>query len=331
MLRFGRFMMHFLIFACLLSVSIDGQAASKGSSRKRAAKFPVVQTSLGSVVEVKEYLEVKNRSAEAKVVDAKVRPGKVFKDRALLRSGAESQARIQLNKENTLILMPMTELEIPAIHWEVGKIDSLVLNSGSFRIICKIDCGLRVRSKIFDEVVGVGDFIFTYDEKGPWMRAEALDGEINFRGLENEVQVLLKSGELAEFKGQFDNGEVLYDILLRGRKVAKGQMTPVQKIPKDRQAKLWLEEEKFHKKAAAIKKAQTRAADQICDQPWGRLNECAYQCVRNPKSAKICDLEGGARCIRRRCNANGQWSDETILGGQESQCEFRDVVKLCDY
>lgn len=308
-----------------------GKTASKAASRKKTAKFPIVQTSLGSVVEVKEFLEVKNRSAEAQVIEFKLKPGQILKDRAVLRSGAESQARLQLSAENFLILMPMTDLEIPAIHWEAGKIDSLFLNSGSIRLVCKSECDLRMRTKIFDEAVGSGDFIISYNEKEPSIRVEVLDGEINFRGLENETQVLLKSGEQAEFKGQFENGEVAYDTLLRGRKVARGQMTPVLKIPKDRQAKLWLEEEKFHKKEKAIQKAKSRSAEQICDQPWGRLNECAYQCVRNSKAAKICDLEGGAKCIRKRCNANGLWADETILGAQESQCEMKDVVKPCDY
>ena len=254
MMKLGPLLYKCLSFAMASVLCVSSVAAAKKASRKKAAKFPVVQMSLGSVVEIKESIEIKNRSAEAKVLEAKLRSGQILKDRAFLRTGVESQARVQLNAENGLIILPMTDLEIPAIHWEAGKIESLFLKSGSIRLVCKIACGLRMRTKLFDEEVGRGDFIISYNEKEPSIRVEVLDGELSFRGLENETQVLLKSGDQAEFKGQFENGEVAYDTLLRGRKVARGQMTPLEKISKDRQAKLWLEEEKFHRKEKAIQK-----------------------------------------------------------------------------
>ena len=67
---------------------------------------------------------------------------------------------------------------------------------------------------------------------------------------------------------------------------------------------------------AKIIKAQAQAKKLIvCTRPEGRFNECLWQ-----------RIEGGT-CIRRRCNASGQWSDEREV--PYATCTTKQKIAVC--
>jgi hypothetical protein len=324
-------MSFFLTRRNVFLISMATLLALGAPAAKKKVKYPRVQSVVGSAIQVSESVVVKNRSAEALVKEKTLRSGIIFKDHASMRTMIESQLRIDLGPDQVLIVFPLSEVDFPAIHWQKGYVEEILLRSGSLRLICKTPCETRVTTAVSSTSINRGDFIFSYDPKMPKVSLEVVQGEIEFKGLENEVSIPLKTGEKAEFQGEFDSGAVAYDVLLRGRKVAKGQLSPKAEISKSRLAQLLLDEEKFKRKQAQKIKAKSRARDQICDEPWGRLNECSYQCLGNPKKEKVCNLENGAQCLRRRCNANGQWADPQFLGQAEASCSVKDIVKPCDY
>lgn len=317
----------FVTIVTIVTVGLSAFAASK----KKKAKFPVVENVVGSAAEEVQSLTVKNRSAEALHKDRVLRKGQVLKDRALLKTGPESQLRIKLSADQSVILYPQSEIEFPAIHWEFGRVENIILKSGSVRLLCSTPCLLNMQTALSRQWVEEGDYIFSFNEKRPAVQLEVLRGQIRFSGLENEVSLDLKSGEAVEFIGEFEAGEIAYDTLLKGRRVARGKALPKVSVASDRLAQLLLEEENLKKKEKKKKILLQRKSDQICDAPWGHLNECVYQCLNNVRGEKICDLSKGAQCLRRRCNANGQWADAHLMGASESECADKDIVKACQY
>jgi hypothetical protein len=72
----------------------------------------------------------------------------------------------------------------------------------------------------------------------------------------------------------------------------------------------------------------------ICKKPEGHLNQCAWHCENNPKKAKVCRLDKPkVVCVRTRCNANGDWAEETkIAVDSGARCPSRGfAVNECDY
>ena len=122
-------------------------------------------------------------------------------------------------------------------------------------------------------------------------------------------------------------------MLLKGRKVARGQLQPVVTLKEDqlRQLDQMTSLKTMSPRPKIVKKAP-RTEKQICDAPYGELNQCAWVCEGPMKGLKKCDLnKKGVQCVRRRCDANGQWVDPTPLTDLTTRCELSPVVGACDY
>lgn len=73
---------------------------------------------------------------------------------------------------------------------------------------------------------------------------------------------------------------------------------------------------------------------ELCRAPAGNMNDCSWTCINNPAKEKTCRTDrGDVQCVRKRCNANGEWTEETRL-----PASFRDFcnpaqprVAPCDY
>lgn len=194
-------------------------------------------------------------------------------------------------------------------------------------------CLRTYSNPLFESVLPRGDFTLEYNPETPSVTLRVLDGSTVFKGLGNEIELELKAGEMATFKGVFENNELAFDVLLKGRKVAKGQATEIQKIP-DAELRMWKgRDEAVKAKAKRVAQAMVvkRKKSQICDQPFGELGQCAWKCEKNPKKAKTCTLKSGAVCVRFRCDANGAWSDRAELSATRSDCGASPVVGPCDY
>lgn len=303
---------------------------SRGS-KMTSAKVPRVLSVVGGVVQISEKVILKDREALSQETEKKIKVGVVFKEQAHLRSSAQSIARIQLSNDHTLIIYPETDIELPSILWQNGKVESIKLNQGSFRLICQTACNIPVKSDLFLEEAAVGDFIYSYSKTIPAMKLEVLKGEASFKGLENEESLMLKEGQSIEFRGQFEQGEIVYDTLLKGRKVARGKLLPIQVIEKNRLDQLIADEKAYLKKEELIKKSQQRKPDQICDRPWGKLNECVFACHKKDSSKLGCNFKSGDQCLRKRCNANGEWADEIVIDGNLDLCSDQEKVAPCNY
>jgi hypothetical protein len=304
-------------------------AAAKGKSSSKS-RYPQAQTVSGPVEQVEDMINVVGREPKRSEKAKPVHKGSVYKDKAQFRLGDKAQLRLALSSESTLILNENTEALLPNIAWEDGGVKEILLKKGSLRYICKAKCERKIITPLYEGIPPVGDYLIEYDPKTPRIQITTISGEMAFRGLENETAVVLHAGEKASFKGQLENEEPVYDFLLKGRKVAKGQLSEVQKLSPEEMRALVKQEDDLVKAQKKAPKSQ-RLPSQICDKPWGELNQCAWICEHNKKGAQDCKVQDGAQCIRRRCNANGEWSDRAEIPASQSSCQKNPVVGPCNY
>lgn len=322
------------VLVSFLTVNFSSDIAW-GAKARRAPKvrYPVAKIVTGKVFLIDDTITIENREAKRQERERTVKSGHLFKDKAHLRTEANSQVDIALAEGSRLVVTENSEIEIPGIAWENGEILEIRLIQGQIRYECDSDCNRKITTPIYEESLPDGDFVLNYDSKVPAIGFAVLKGKADFKGLENEASIVVPEGKKVRFTGVMEGGEPAFDVLLKGRKVARGQASDLQDLT-DSEKTFWKKRDEVVKKEAAkVAKAQKviRKTSQICASPLGELNQCAWQCSRNPKSAKDCAVNSGAVCVRTRCNANGEWSDRTELPAAGNKCGLKTVVDVCDY
>jgi hypothetical protein len=312
----------FCIGVLLASLSYGDEIA-----RPATAKFPrvsfVKSTAKSKVMNLKDP----EKSHELKKND-------VLTERAKIVTAAGSEVRLDLDPYSSVIIYENSELEIPVITWGEGEAPTLNLEKGRVFVSCEKDCTRVVKTPLSQNVFTNGVYILEYNRNSPYVELIALHGGQDFRGLENEESVHLDAGQKVTFQGLKENEEVAYDILLKGRKVARGKLQPVITLKPEEVVALEAQNKKLLRAVLETQKKKTipRKPGQICDAPFGELNQCSWVCEGLKKNMKTCNLEkSGVSCIRRRCNANGVWDDPTPLTKLNSRCERQPVVGACDY
>ena len=260
-------------------------------------------------------------------------------EKATLETSENGSLRVSLDAKRSFILFENSQVILPAISWETGEAPVIVLKKGRFEWISPVgeknSFNVALRSDLFEFIAPQGDFIFSYNPEKALVGVEVLVGSMEFFPLNGDETVKIHAGEKAGFQGVFENGEIAYDILLKGRKIPRGHLTTVEKFKAS---------SAIHTKPAATsaQNAAAKAAAEadkphaaICTKPAGRFNQCAWVCEGNSaKEKKACrlDLEG-VSCVRRRCNANGVWAEPTPLDAEKTGkiCQANAVVAPCDY
>ena len=113
-------------------------------------------------------------------------------------------------------------------------------------------------------------------------------------------------------------------------------MTPVYKMTANEIKKLNWDTKVDYDEKVNRALAKSKSSDgHICSAPKGRLNQCLWQCRNNPDGEKKCRTDlPQVNCVRQRCNANGDWADDTRLPASYfDMCKPSGEVKVgpCDY
>lgn len=322
-----------LLMASLLASASPAEAlpAKNAQAAKRAkeAATPRILSARGKAL-VKTGRDEALREARA---------GQRLVERAELQTGADGSLKIQLDSERVITLLGGTQVTIPGIGWEGGDTPLVTLERGRLRWVSKTkDLKVRLQSGLFDLPPGEGDFVFRFTPGAPEAELQVLAGRQEFSASNAEDSAVVKERERVVFHGTLEDGEIAADILLQGKRIPRGKLDAVVKMTEAEVAPYFAEETKAKE---AEKKARERdlrrAADDrrdgvICSAPRGRLNECSWTCEGNPKGAKSCQF-GKASCVRRRCNANGQWAEPSVLSADDARlrCRTEPLVAACDY
>lgn len=314
------------LIGALLMVSLVGQA--------EAPKYPALREWRGQV-----WLTGKDGKRLL------VRGKQVLREKAFLETSLAGQVKVQLDAQRTLTLLEGGELSIPVISWESGEAPVVMLKKGELHwqqsLKTKGAYNVALRSDLFEFIAPAGDYILSINPAKAFASVKMYEGSMQFSALNGEESVLVKAGQQVGFQGVLEGGEIAYDVLLKGKKIPRGQLTAVtavdmseiQKAADVEKKRLKKEaDKKLHDKAAL---AKAKSEGYICEAPLAKFNECAWVCLNNPKKEKKSCLVGvaGVSCVRRRCNANGEWAEETVLDAEKAGtlCRAQPVVAPCDY
>lgn len=182
----------------------------------------------------------------------------------------------------------------------------------------------RVMSK--GAVAGVRgtDFLVEYKEEGMRQtRVETLDGRVMFGDADEEQTASVGKGEGVVFTQALPQNNSDF--------VVKGKLGDVYKIAPEKMAEI----DRDSRMDVARASRKTASEQPICDKPKANFNQCMWRCNGNPAGEKSCRTDlAGVKCVRQRCNGNGQWADETRLPAATSgaTCPATGtLVKDCDY
>lgn len=274
-----------------------------------------------------------------------IRSKQVLREKAFIETSLSSRVKIQIDEKRTVILLNASELSIPIIGWEKGETPVIILKSGELHWIQDVHekgaYNIALSSDLFEFIAPPGNFIYSIDQHRAFAGVKVFDGAIDFSPLNGEVSVLVKKGQKIGFQGVLEGGDISYDVLLQGKKIPKGRLTEISPIEEQEFAVIAAEEKKrlteIFEKEAQEKAAHAKAKreGQICGAPTAKFNECSWICLNNPKKEKKNCLvsQPAVSCVRRRCNANGEWAEETAINAEKggNTCKAQPVVAPCDY
>jgi len=260
----------------------------------------------------------------------------LLREKAIFETGPSALVQVALTKNERLYVGPNSRVAIPVISWDDGAMERIELEKGTMRLQNLTSSPRLVVTPLSRDSYAEADLVFDLDPAAARLRVAVLEGRTAFRGLENEEFTPLERGEEATFQGVIEGGEIVFDVLLQGRKVARGKVEPKKKSNLAPAQMWWTEVEKIaHKEKAAdaVRLKEKARAGAICKSPSARLNECAWVCENNPKKEKkACRLElANVKCVRMKCDANGEWSDRLEIIPSKSPCGVQPKVAACDY
>lgn len=261
-----------------------------------------------------------------------LKKGEILKEKALIHTHDKSIVQIELDEKSALTIFENTEVSIPGISWDDGSTERIELNQGEIRYRSGSEVFRKVATLITDDTYPNADIVLSYSKSLGRAELLVMNGEVRFRGLENEEDVVLKRSQRGAFQAILEGGVPAFDILLKGRRVARGKLAPVATLTEKELAQYEKKTEtKTIVKSLTVAPAK-RLEGQICEKPFAELNQCAWFCEGQKKTTGPCPVQkAGIQCVRKICNANGVWADPFVYPPGQSRCQAASFVGPCDY
>ena len=249
-----------------------------------------------------------------------------LKKKATLKTSSASEVKVLLDAERFLVVRPSSEVQLPIISQETGQVPVLLLKKGEIYISQGQSYNMALRSDLNEFITPKGRYLLGFDPKKATSWVKVLEGTFEFSAMNFEKSVTVKAGEQVSFNGVIEDGEIAYDVLLKGKKVPRGDLSKVTAVvASDMQLyspeKLKKAEQDAQKKRdAVIAKAKEAQAKYVCQTPPAEFNQCMWVLEKNI-------------CYRFRCNANGDWAEKTEVAAKTSglQCSKEAFIASCDY
>lgn len=315
--------------ACIILIIL---AISAQNILAEAPKYPFIIDFAGRV-------EIKTKGNQIVKVEKK----SLLRELALIETGERSFLKIQWDPVRYIMIEESSRLNIPNISWETGEAPILILEKGSFLWdqSDRADYNIAMKSPLFEFIAPLGMYVLSYSPAKALAELKVIKGSQEFFAMNGEKSVTVKSGEKASFQGVLDGNDIAYDILLKGKKIPKGQLSAVTPFTKEEAFQYSEKRQSEIKRAAEIEMGRLKALQSrkllgmLCKEPYAKFNQCAWICKGPGKSKNSCmtTQNGQTKCLRSRCNASGQWADETEIPWTQGQgiCKGVPVVKACDY
>lgn len=286
------------------------------------AKKPVgtVLSSIGDVSVFREKLENPLKVGQS-----------VFNEDIIMTS-ENGKAKIIFMDKSTISVLPKSKTLIQ----HNGKVENsktlLDLMYGTIRssVTHNEKNKIHFEVKTPSAVAGVRgtDFITTYYESSKITKVQTLEGAVELRAASGEHKVLVPAGHFASYVIDQDHNS---DAKGSMKYVDSGFLTPLEKLTPLQTSEIIAKTTLSHDRVIAAQKSIEKVA--ICSSPSAKFNDCSWICKNNPKGAKSCRIDlKEVQCVRKRCDANGAWTDDMRLPASHAEkCESEPVVAPCDY
>lgn len=267
-----------------------------------------------------------------------------LRESAEIQTGENSEVYLALNETMEILIFPNSLVLLPSIKWESFEVSQILLKKGS--LLWRDNSphkkhSIFIESEMFRLEPGANSFSLAYEPDRAWFEMRVTSGQQIFSALNLEESHLLVSGQKASFQGSFENSEIAFDHLLKGKKIPKGQLSPVVAMS-DNEKKSYVRDSLEVLRARDIERRKKEEEEanrikpgQVCRKPNAKYNECAWICENNPKGElQKCRVERKkVQCVRRRCNANGEWVEDSVLDPDSAKlrCQAKPQIGSCDY
>ena len=270
--------------------------------------------------------------------------GDEIREKDRIQTDKTGKLQIKFNSGNVLNITPNSEVGITEAtdskpNFGVDK-KRMVLDLIKGKVRNKVnqkyngeESYYRVRTGAAVAGVRGTDFVMSaFDEnENAIAKIETLEGKVELSDKDFKDKAVVAPGEGATYVSPLaitDKNKAEF--------VSQGHLTPVYKLSAEEVAVLASETEFALPGAVKKIKRASRAANEktICANPTGQMNQCAWICENNPAGEGTCRTDlPQVSCVRRMCNANGEWSGPTRLPSSysESCAPNKPVVKPCDY
>ncbi len=257
----------------------------------------------------------------------------------IIMTSSNGRVRVKLSSGNTLNVMPDSMLKLTEMNIEQKK---TIIDLLKGRVRSKVTNRLNGENEYFklrtrSAIAGVRgtDFIVSYEmTQKSITKVQTLEGSVELVSGDRKQKQIVLGGQEASFVVAANSSDIFSDEEINSF-VARGYMTPVYKMTSAEVKSLdWgtrAENVEEVTRAVASKKGPKSV---ICSSPEGQLNQCYWKCENNPKDESRCRTDlPQVNCVRRLCNANGEWADEMRLPATFfEKCDPKQIkVGPCDY
>lgn len=260
----------------------------------------------------------------------------------ILITDTAAEAKVEFQDGNEIHVQPNSKVKMVEYDLNAGKMNR--------RALLDLIKG-KVRSKVVNKykgsetsyykvktrsaVAGVRgtDFVVSFEVNHKQVtKVETLSGAVQLGSSDASQTVEVPKGNYASYVVEANSSEVFSDEEISDF-VARGYLTPVHTMTTAEIEKLDWETE-VSNKARQVASTKSKPTKWVCQSPQAELNQCLWVCQNNPKGEKRCRTDlPQVNCLRRKCDANGNWSDESRLPASfHEQCQPTGVkVGPCDY
>lgn len=311
-----------------------------------------IKASVGTIVVAKGAAWVTPESGKPKAAKVGL---KIF-EKDVIETGKDGQVRVLFNDKNIMNIVPGSKARITEVQMDTADQDHTMIDLIYGKIRSKVQKNYdgannnnyyRVRTKSAVAGVRGTDFVVSYFEgHGIETKVQTLEGKVALaarQGMddhgkhldekESKQTIEIPKGNYAKFV--IDKDAIGTDVFSEAdisNFVARGYLTPVYQLT-EKELKLLDADTGLHEPERQVANSG-KAKDHLCREPSAAFNQCVWTCKGNGHSGAKCDTSlPGVSCVRKRCNANGRWAEETRMPASLSTfCRGdRDVVKPCDY
>jgi hypothetical protein len=298
---------------------------AKPTEPLKPAKPKAAQKAVGSVITAVGTGFVTHLDGEK--VAAKVSL-KIFEGDSV-ETEANGKVVIKLLNDNTINVVPSSKMVVQlhdtneSVHKTIINLMYGTVRSGVRKAPGNAKNDFRVKTPSAVAGVRGTDFVTSYTDKVGITKVETLHGLVELSSPSGKHSVDVPAGKYASYIVPSGTSSAINDDDIV-KYVERGYMTDAQTLSNEDIARI--EDHTEGENAKKTELATTSKDAKICSQPSAKLNQCLWTCESGADGA--CH-----KCIRKRCNANGVWAEETRLPASTSDhCSGgKPVIDQCDY